>query len=479
MNTKAFFKMKIDIPNLDDFFPSEISRSVSEESNVELIIKEDAGYKIYLKIYYKEREFLGEKLMRWHFKNDTELLDKFKVTQITSPNDLIGVDFSGYKVKQFRNQSSFNEGGYHYTLIKISGVKRIFKNDDKDNSEFYLNNRSFKLIELNYKYDEFDLEKPFKWEPINQVKSFIQFNKVKFKPEYIFFRSNDNEETEISIKKEPKFSVLFPNLSESEITSHVRLLCTLYSFYSKQTIEYVFSKVYTQTEMYIDVRDINDDRVESVHGFFWNEFRRNPINLILNVNTPYLLMNLEFVESIVYRFNEAIKSQGETKFMVLYNILEQIRNKYILDGETDQEKAGEKPILRKVAETYRFTLSKGKTDAFIKDNLKNITDIIADEQKALFRREIPYKLTPIKVVSMVNQFQSLFDYIKIDPKNFDLDFKELKKLRDSIFHGRPVEENRIYLDRINNYKCLPKFVGNVMLTFFGIHNLSDIILLDQ
>ena len=194
--------------------------------------------------------------------------------------------------------------------------------------------------------------------------------------------------------------------------------------------------------------------------------------MIENVDALHLLANYEFATKIVDRYNFALKTEGESRFMILYNVLEQIRNEYILNGKIDHEKVAGKS--KKVIEEYKFKTSKTKTDKIIKDKLYELIEIIDDEHKQLFEAEISQKLKPIKVFSMINQFKSLFDHINISPEEFGLDFLKIKAMRDIIFHGNPIAEKKIYLDEINKYKYLPKFVGLIILKYFGINDISKI-----
>jgi len=160
--------------------------------------------------------------------------------------------------------------------------------------------------------------------------------------------------------------------------------------------------------------------------------------------------------------------------MILYNILEQIRNEYILSGKIEIDKDGKIPNIKKVFEKYSFSETEGKTDKFIKDALSTITSIVSDEHKELFTSEIQYKINPVKLISMTNQFKSLFEFIKIEPETFSLDFVKLKSLRDAIFHGHPISENKPLLERVNENSNLPRFVGLIMLKYFGINDISKI-----
>ena len=476
MKNRTFFKLKINIPKLDDFFPR--GNPCNGIYDAELVINEKDVRNILLKIFFNTEEYLADKVMRWNYKNsDINLLDKFEVAEIFQPENLLNIDFANYNTIGITRSSSYFENGLQYFTIKLNGVIKVFKNNEKDISEFYLNEQAFKLIELNYRYN---INFPWKnnsygLNATNTIKEYVEFNNIKFKPEHNFFISNQLEEDEVKIKKEPKISVEYSSNNEKEIIDNVKLILSLYSFYSKQEIDYYYSRIYTEDKLFLEFRNVENHKVKNPHGFFRFDFYNNPINLIVNVDSDHLLNKKEFINNIISRFNYALSTEGESKFMILYNILEQIRNNYIIDKKIERDMAGETPNLKKVIEEYNFVKSKTQTDKFIKKNLEGIKEIISEEHKDLFQKEIKYKVLPIKVMSMINQFKSLFTFLEINPNEFDLDFKKLKSLRDSIFHGRPIiEEDEIFLEKVNYYKRLPKFTGIILLKYFGINNIKEI-----
>jgi hypothetical protein len=204
--------------------------------------------------------------------------------------------------------------------------------------------------------------------------------------------------------------------------------------------------------------------------FAW-DFHNDPLNLISDIDVKTAIERKDFLMRIIDRYNYALKTDGESKFMVLYSILEQVRNEYILSGKIEKDKAGITPNLKKVKEEFSFKIRSKDVDSAIKEILSKIADIVSDEQREQFLQELPSKIGSIKLLTMTNQFKSLFEYLNISPEAFGLDFRKLLALRNSIFHGRPVSDVQ-YLAEINSYKHLPKFTGVIILNFLGISSFS-------
>jgi hypothetical protein len=470
MNDRVLFKIRINIPDLDQFDPS--AQPCQSEYEAELIFEDNRNG--YIKIFFEGRESLDRKVMSCEPSYSYSLLSKFEVLEAISPKHLRRVDFREYDHRGMRS-AQVDEFGRQYFTINLKGIKLTYEASEQKESEIYLNQTAFPLIELNYRYspnfswrnDEFQLE------PLNNIKEFIHFDKIEFIPEHNFYVSNKSTEMQINIKKEPRFRIRHHNATRSEIMACVNVLCALYSFYTNQKIDWRTSRVYANGELTIESRETSEEENKFIHGIFIWDFIQNPLNLVRNVDAQLLAKNSEMVFRLIERFNYAMRASDESKFMVLYSILEELRNYYILTGLIEAKPDGTAANLNRVREEYKFIHGVDKTDAFIKDALNNITGIVDESERALFANEIPFKVSAIKLMSMTNQFERYFKYLGVDPNQYELDLKQLKSLRDTIFHGRPVKD-KDFLKKAIWYAHLPRLVGELMIKFFGINDLKSI-----
>ncbi len=478
MNNRTFFKLKINISDLDKY-PPKNSHQCSLTYLTELIIEEDT---IFLRIFYTDKEYFGEKLGYWHSNSEVDSLNYFEVVEILEPKELTSIDFSGFKCIGPSNGSNYyeqfdsNEPPLKYTIIKLNGVRKGFNKFDDDPSEFYLNQSGFPMVELNYEYPmSFPwVKEPYKLEPKNQIVEFIKFDKIEFRPEHNFYNVTKYESSLVSIQKEPRLLVKHNELNEQEIRKQVSMLCAIFSFYANNDVDYFVAITNAKNGRFYEKS--KKKKIEtSGHGIFMWDFNRNPLNLIINIDAAHLMKNFDFVLNTIKRFNYATKLTGESKFMILYNVLEQIRVQYILEKRIDQDKAGDPPKLNKVIQEYKF--AEENADSVIKDYLKKIGEMVVeeDEQKEEFKKEISHKVKNIKLMSMANQFRSLFYYTKIDPSTCNLDFDRIRRMRNDIFHGAPVKDEDVdYLEIISSYDRFPRFVGIMILKYFGIDDLSKV-----
>jgi hypothetical protein len=471
LDERIFFKLTIDIPDLDKLEPDAKKSELVYDG--ELVFETNSEF--YIKIFFDYSERLDRKVMSWDPKYSYSLLSRFQVTEIISPNRLKHIDFANYYHKGMHSGTDSQEFNKQYFTIKPTGIRLVYEAAEQAESEIYLNQTAFKLIELSYRYQpNFPWRnEEFRFEPINNIKEFIRFNDINFIPEHNFFVSNKSSDKQVSIEKEPRLRISHSGATEAQVKGHVNLLCALYSFYTNKKIDWKYSKIYAEGKLFVEIKDTTQEDVQIIHGIFIWDFIQNPLNLICNVKTKDLIDNSDFVSRLIERYNYALKTNDETKFMILYSILEQLRNHYILTGQIEKEKAGDPPKLKKVKEEYKFTVKPDKTDDFIKDTLKRIIDIVDDSDKVLFEQEIQFKIPVIRLMTMVNQFDSYFKFANVDPEDFGLDFKELKSIRDDIFHGRPIRK-KDYLNKVNWYEHLPRLTGELLIKFFGIDDLKTI-----
>lgn len=465
MEQKIIFKIDINVPNMENI--DNYGQKISSEFNAEILINEvDKKFNLQLKIFHQIEESLGEKLTSWYDIHKQNYLKYFNFKNSIEPSDIININFSksDYSKTTCYGRTDSKESDIKYFLIELTSIEIIYENDSSNEIEFYLNEESFKLIEKNYSYSSIPIlseaTNSFNWKPHNYIKDHITFGKISFKPEHHFSYKN-NRSDNVTIIKEPKISVL-PNKQDVEYTKkHVKLLCILLSFYSQVKIDYSLSIINREKESYYDFREIESYGKSDIFSLLKIKFRNKPFKFVESVNVQYLLDNIIFFEKIISRFNYALKTDGESKFMILYSLLEQIRNHYVTSGEITEKEST-------VKDKYSFKLNKKETNKYIKEKIESISEIIKEEDKELFLSEVSYKLSPLKYISMKNQFISLFNFLDLYPENFDLDFIELKKLRDTIFHGNPLDKNEELLLKINRSNKLPKFVSEVILKFCGI-----------
>ena len=106
-----------------------------------------------------------------------------------------------------------------------------------------------------------------------------------------------------------------------------------------------------------------------------------------------------------------------------------------------------------VSDEYEFIHGNDKTDKLIKEKIKEIAEIVKQEQKCLFISEAKNKVTFIRKKRITDQFLEFFKYVKVDPNSYDLDFELLIGIRNKLYHGNAINSSiDISTINLNLYK---------------------------
>ncbi|MCK5443282.1 MAG: hypothetical protein KAJ23_15465, partial [Maribacter sp.] len=132
MEIRTFFKLKIDIDELDTFYPNQ--QKCTKIYQTELIIDDKNNNEIQLKIFFDEKEYLGDKIMQWNHYYDFDLIENFRVIEVIEPKDLLEIDFLNYKCEGMENSTSFYEFNLKYFKIKLTGIKKAYNNSENSSS---------------------------------------------------------------------------------------------------------------------------------------------------------------------------------------------------------------------------------------------------------------------------------------------------------------------------------------------------------
>ncbi len=466
---RFIFDLSIDMP--------ETKRTPEPTRGVfigELIIND--GTDLTLRVYFGNNK-APRGIMSFVGNHEYTLLSRFTVTKIHNPDHLLEIDFADYNYIGMQSNTAFFDPvlNLRYFTIKLGGVRLKFKSRGEPDSKIYLNDTATKLAELYYDYSSnYPWAEKFVWEPSNRLVC-MQFGNIQFLLEHNFYQDGKKSAKDVVIKKEPRIRFKQSDLSYEEIVKHRDLLCALFSFYTNKRIDWTVSRIVSGDYLYVERRKISSEPVDIIHGLFIWDFIQNPMNLVLNVSGEKLLGKVLTIVSLIERFNYSLHAPDETKFMILYSVLEQVRNEYILDGLIEQDKAGNPPDLKKVKEEFVFNVSNAEANSAIRSALETLIPKIDAAEQDKFKAELSGKISFIKMNTMTDQFESLFMHLGIDPGKFDLDFKTLKQLRDHIFHGKLLDPEKIsYLKKATWYSSLPKLTGVVMLKYFGIADLATI-----
>lgn len=225
-------------------------------------------------------------------------------------------------------------------------------------------------------------------------------------------------------------------LTDKDLIEQGELICTLMSFYWEKTIDFFIAHVriinnqnYRTSIKYRYSNHYADDNLEfslksrfvSIYDFF------ESLDSAKISNCGNLLME------IVPRIIKTKIVDEISEFMLLYNVIEKIRN-YCMINPLKGDKL-------EIREEFKFTTGTKATKKFISEKIKEISEIIDESDVEDFLLKASGKVTFIKKTGLIDQFDSLANYLDLDPKSYSLDFTSLITIRSDIYHGKPPRED--------------------------------------
>ena len=226
------------------------------------------------------------------------------------------------------------------------------------------------------------------------------------------------------------------SLTDIDLIEQANLICTLMSFYWEKTIDFF--------NAHVRINNNPDYRTLIKHRYS-NHYADDSLEFLLKSRYATVY---DFFESLDYAkiskcknlLAEIVPRIIKTKivdeiseFMLLYNVIEKIRN-YCMNNPSIENKL-------EIREEFKFTTGKEATYKFIRDKIKEISVIVDQCDIEDFLAKASGKVTFVKKTGLKDQFDSLVTYLNLDPKSYSLDFVSLITIRSDIYHGNPPRED--------------------------------------
>jgi hypothetical protein len=439
------------------------------EGELEIIVQ--PVHSINLKVFWDYKTEMSVKIYGSWVYYKRGKLKWIKIESNDPSNSLSEINIEDSKIA---GVSHYSEDEKVIWELSFDSIRYAFENTSQGNekNEFFLNNNTSLIVARNYNHNPIKLpwQDDWKYQPTHKNPQGFAFGMIRYKLDFEIKLIEEKTFLKDIIVKMPRIIVEQANISAVEIRKHVNMICKLSSFYCHEKIDYNFSRIFAEGKLYIEIKNELKNTTPAEDGIFWVAFRRNPDNLILNVNCETTLNNEEFIYNIIDKFNNAMNADGETRFMLLYNILEQIRTASGINVKSKysfnvKDKNEEKELINEP----------------IRQLLNDISDKIKDDgnnEPKFFKDSINGKISQLKYKTMPNQFVEFFKIFNLDQAKYRLDFNKLFDIRNTFFHGNALDQDqKIELMKVNDFECLPKFVGHAFLKYLGIDDLEKINLL--
>lgn len=253
--------------------------------------------------------------------------------------------------------------------------------------------------------------------------------KLTLKHDYGFstkFKLVINREAYLSITDDSN------KLTDDDLIQQGRLLCTLMSFYWQKTVDSFHSYIRVINKENYQTREqlkYSNHYIDESEDYYLKPQYSTIYEFIESLNYENISNTKNLLYEIIPRINKAKFLDEISEFMLLYNVIEKIRNFCVINPVNGNK--------LKIKEEFVFVKSKTLTDSVIKNKIKEIVEIVDPIDSEEFLKKASDKVNFIKKTGLIDQFDSLLSYLGLDPLKYDLNYSTLIKIRNEIYHGKP------------------------------------------
>lgn len=411
-----------------------------------------------LYIYYPQDNFLFEKF-DFLKKESINILSYIQIpTKENAINDE-QLDFSTSEVLDIYEGNKEWVQGKKPVIIRINNLVHYTSLSPTNAGLFFLTENACKPIDFFSRYwkvveDEFCFSNsPIQIGTYNNTYNWgpMSFG-IGFK-----YRNNDFSKYIIKLERIP-FLLIDAKIeySDFQIVDYANKLCLIMSLFYSKYINYYWGRIrVTKGEKGRNIREkteykfIEDQIDDNEHDTWANQFE-NLFKFLEAIDYKKVAECNDLLSEIT---NRLIKSQYVdeiSEFMLLYNVIEKIRNYYLSLGI---ENGG-----FSIKEEYDFETSKEITKRIIKEKILEISSIVADNDKEDFKKNASNKITFIRKTGLKDQFYSLITFLKLPIEEYKIDFGQLIGIRNKLYHGTHVNEDFLLYN-----SEMRKLINNLLL----------------
>lgn len=412
------------------------SSSVSSYYDARIIYNHRKPEIIDFKIYYNQAEYLFEKF-EFLIEQKISLLPLISIQPPQQPWEHPDkLDFTRSKLIDI-HESHYWEHNKKPVILQLDNLD-ILKNVR------YLGDGRFQLTENSYQHiyeyitygqlGNYSSSDPFISNNENREIRFGDVNLIlSFNHDYgksTKFKFEINRDAYLTLTEDAK------SLTDMQLVEYGDIICLLMSFYWQKTIDYFHATIRIIGSPDIRTREklkYSEHLVDDTNEYSLKNSYETIYDFLESIDYSRVLPCTDLLNKIVPRIIQSKRVDEVSEFMLLYNVIETIRTHCMINpinGNTLE-----------IKEEYEFINGKGTTNKKIKEKIKEIADIVKTEDRADFISNAHNKVTFIRKTGLKDQFDSLVNFLGLTPATYNLDFIQLIKIRNDIYHGNPPRDD--------------------------------------
>lgn len=400
-----------------------------------------------LTIYYKQSDFLFEKFELLQEKGISILSiikPKINTYKWEFPDIL---DFSQSRIIDIQ-ESHYWEHNKKPVIITIDNIDILVNSRFSGDGRFKLTKNIFQHLDEYIRYgslgshhwdDKFirkDLNRETIFGPINFIMSFEHFYERNYSKQNI----NIQRDAYLTITDTTE------ELTDAQLLEIGKSLCLLMSLYWEKPIDFFIANIRINNVENYRTREVlkySNHFIDDSQDFLLKEKFETFYDFARSIDYEKFRAYSNILHEIIPRILKTKNVDEISAFMILYNIVEKIRNYFLSNS------LGEKKFI--IKEEFDFIHGKDKTNEIIKNKIKEIKEIVAESDKEEFESKASDKVTFIRKTGLKDQLDSLLIYLELDPKSYKINFINLINIRNDIYHGKlPKEDIKPYILQMIN-----------------------------
>ncbi|MDP4269100.1 MAG: hypothetical protein Q8909_03120 [Bacteroidota bacterium] len=400
-----------------------------------MIINSTRPRNIQLTIFYQPSEHLFEKVDFLH-KSGINILH-----HITSRPPQRNWDFPD--ILDFSNSKLLNiEESPHWEhrkkplILTLDNLDLLYQNRQSGDGRFQLTENALFVLDEYIKYGYLansDSSDKFIESTTNRV---LDFGDIQLELSYNHnYGSSTKYKFEIERDAYLTITNSLNNLSDAEIINRGDLVCTLMSFYWQKTIDFFIAHVRLNNNANYRTKiryKYSNHYVDESSEFSLKTRYATVYEFIESLDSTKVTVYRVLLEEITPRIIKSKIVDEISEFMLLYNVIEKIRNHCI------EFPIGDSRL--EIKEEFSFTQTGKALYNSINNKLKELAEIVSPDDRDEFLSKTSGKVNFIKKTGLKDQFDSLTKYLGIDEQTYDLDFTKLIQIRNNIYHGKQSDE---------------------------------------
>jgi hypothetical protein len=425
-------KIELYLEDSHEFFGRNFGGNIfNKEYDTRLVYNQRNPEHLQLTIYYRQADFLYEKLEFLHKKGINILSIIKPKTSIHKWEIPDKFDFSNCNLIDI-HESHSREHNKKPVILIIDNLEIISNTRYAGDGRFKLTENIFNHLDSYIQYGQLgNYDRTDKFIQVDSNRK-TKFGPVNFMLSFQHFYNRNNSTKDINITRDAYLNITDDSetLNDDDLINLGNSLCLLMSLYWEKNINFFIAT--------IRIINIDNYRSREIHKFSNDNFDKSTeyhlkdsfktfYDFIESINFEKYIIHQEFLKDSIPRLLRTKNVDDISAFMILYNIIEKIRN-YFLSNKIDAK-------IFSIKEEFDFTVSKRETEKFIKDKIKEIEVIITQSDKEEFNLKASDKVNFIKKTGLIDQFENLISFMTLNPTKYEIDFSTLIKIRNKIYHG--------------------------------------------